>query len=455
MKYKKIISGMLAAVVVAGSMQGSVVANATEVQKVKQNTVVNATVASEFEFDEKTSAITKYLGSEAQVIIPDVINGNDVETIGEDAFASNEYIKEVVIPDGVTAIETEAFMNCPNLKTVSIPSDIASIDPLAFFMCENLENINLGKKLTEIQTNTFYGCSNLKKIAIPNTVTYICDYAFMGCTSLENVAVSNSVVTIGAGAFRDCDNLKEISIPSTVKEIEAEAISGNKVTIVCEKGSEAESFAKENKISVKTVDKVNNITADADLVSGVAVPTETPEVTKASDVAEYTITYVLSGGKISGNKVTSYDGKVNVSLPKAVKKGYTFAGWYKESNYKTKVTAIKKGTTGNIKLYAKWDKVKKPSKPAISSVKNSKSKKITVKLKKKVSGAKGYEMIYSTDKKFKKSAKTVRFSSLSKTVSKLKKGTTYYVKVRAYKLDSTNNRVNGAYSSVKKVTIKK
>lgn len=99
--------------------------------------------------------------------------------------------------------------------------------------------------------------------------------------------------------------------------------------------------------------------------------------------------------------------------------------------------------------------MKKPSKPAISSVKNSKSKKITVKLKKKVSGAKGYEMIYSTDKKFKKNAKTVRFSSLSKTVSKLKKGTTYYVKVRAYKLDSTNNRVNGAYSSVKKVKIKK
>lgn len=455
MKYKKIISGMLAAVMVAGSLQGSVVANAAEVQTIKENTVVNATASSAFEFDERTATITKYLGSETQVIVPDVINGNDVETIGEDAFASNEYVKEVVIPDGVTTIETEAFMNCPNLKTVSIPSGMTTIEPLAFFMCENLENINLGKKLTEIQANTFYGCASLKKIAIPNTVTDIYEYAFMGCTSLEKVAIPNSVTYIGNGAFRDCTNLKELSIPSKVKEIGKEAISGSKVTIVCEAGSVAESYAKENKVAVNVVEKINNVTAEADLLPTIVVPTEAPEVTKAPEVVSYTIKYVLNGGKISGEKVTSYNGKTNVSLPKATRKGYDFVGWYKDSKYKTKVTAIKKGTTGNLKLYAKWEKVKKPSKPAISSVKNSKSKKMTVKLKKKVSGAKGYEMVYATDRKFKKNDKTVRFSNLSKTVSKLKKGKTYYVKVRAYKLDSANNRVYGAYSSVKKVTIKK
>jgi uncharacterized repeat protein (TIGR02543 family) len=457
MKYKKIISGMLAAVMAAGSLQGAVVAEASQVKKIKVNTVANATEASAFEFDEDTATITKYLGSDAQVIIPDVIDGNDVETIGEVAFASNEYVKEVVIPEGVTTIEGEAFLNCPNLETVSIPNKMVTIEPLAFFMCENLETINLGQKLTEIPENAFYGCSDLKKIALPNTVKEIYEYAFMGCSSLEKVAIPNNVTHIGMEAFKDCDNLKEISIPSKVKTIEAGAISGSNVTIVCEEGSVAESYAEENKIAVKIVDEVNNVTADADLAPCVNVPTVTPEpeVTEAPEKTTYTIQYVLEGGKISGKKVESYDGKSNIALPKATRRNYTFLGWYKESTYKTKVTAIKKGTTGNLKLYAKWEKVKKPSKPTISSVKNNKSKKITVKLKKKVSGAKGYELIYATDRKFTKNEKTVRFTSTSKTISKLKKGKTYYVKVRAYKLDSANNRVYGAYSSVKKVKIKK
>ena len=38
---------------------------------------------------------------------------------------------------------------------------------------------------------------------------------------------------------------------------------------------------------------------------------------------------------------------------------------------------------------------------------------------------------------------------------KLKKGKTYYVKVRAYKKDSANSKVYGSYSAVKKVKIKK
>ena len=40
-------------------------------------------------------------------------------------------------------------------------------------------------------------------------------------------------------------------------------------------------------------------------------------------------------------------------------------------------------------------------------------------------------------------------------VSGLTKGKTYYVKVRAYKTDSTGQAVYGKYSAVKKVKIKK
>lgn len=97
----------------------------------------------------------------------------------------------------------------------------------------------------------------------------------------------------------------------------------------------------------------------------------------------------------------------------------------------------------------------KVGKPVIKSVTNKKGKKVKVVLKKKVSGASGYEIKYSTDKKFKKSVKTVRFTGTSKTINKLRKNKTYYVKVRGYKKNSNGNRSYGPYSSVKKVKIKK
>ena len=77
-----------------------------------------------------------------------------------------------------------------------------------------------------------------------------------------------------------------------------------------------------------------------------------------------------------------------------------------------------------------------------------------VKLKwKKVSGAKGYQVVYATNSKFKKATKKTT-AKITLTMKKLKKGKTYYVKVRAYKLDSTGNKVYGKYSKVKKVTVK-
>lgn len=73
---------------------------------------------------------------------------------------------------------------------------------------------------------------------------------------------------------------------------------------------------------------------------------------------------------------------------------------------------------------------------------------------KKVSGANGYEIIYSTSAKFKNRKKTTT-ASLKKTIKSLKKGKTYYVKVCAYKTDSLGYKVYGKYSPAKKIKIKK
>ncbi|MBO4863577.1 MAG: DUF4832 domain-containing protein [Eubacterium sp.] len=103
------------------------------------------------------------------------------------------------------------------------------------------------------------------------------------------------------------------------------------------------------------------------------------------------------------------------------------------------------------------EKVKAPSKVKLKSVKNKKKKKLTVKWK-KIKAADGYEIQYSLKKLNKKNQKKIKTKLTSKTtftIKKLKKNKKYYVRVRAYKLDSAGNKVYGKWSKVKKVKIKK
>lgn len=92
------------------------------------------------------------------------------------------------------------------------------------------------------------------------------------------------------------------------------------------------------------------------------------------------------------------------------------------------------------------------AKTKLSSVKFDKKKKIvTVKWKKNTKG-KGYEVEYSTDKKFKKSVKTVKISknkTVKTTVKKLKKGT-WYFRIRTVK-----GKKYSGWSTVKKVKVTK
>ena len=101
---------------------------------------------------------------------------------------------------------------------------------------------------------------------------------------------------------------------------------------------------------------------------------------------------------------------------------------------------------------SKTVKVKAPSKVKLTSAKNGKGKKLTVKWK-KVTGAKGYQLQYALNKKFKKK-KSIQTKKTKYTIKKLKKKKTYYIRVRAYKMNG-KKKVYGKWSTVKKVKIKK
>lgn len=76
----------------------------------------------------------------------------------------------------------------------------------------------------------------------------------------------------------------------------------------------------------------------------------------------------------------------------------------------------------------------KQKKTSISEL-TAKKKAITVSWKKQTKGVKGYEIQYSTNKKFEENVKTVKIGkakTTKKTIKKLKSGKKYYVRIRTY-----------------------
>lgn len=166
----------------------------------------------------------------------------------------------------------------------------------------------------------------------------------------------------------------------------------------------------------------------------------------------YHITYKLNKGRNSTANPSVYTSGQSVKLRKPDRKGCQFSGWYRDRKFKKKITRILKGTKGNLTLYAKWSRIKTGK---VEKLELSYKKKGKLKVSfKKVSRASGYQIVYADNKKFKKSHKIdVNRNRTSRTISKLKKGS-YYVKVRAYKMDSRDKRMYGTYSIVKSVRIK-
>ena len=174
------------------------------------------------------------------------------------------------------------------------------------------------------------------------------------------------------------------------------------------------------------------------------------EITASNKYASYSTTArkVALGASATGGDLTYESSISGVKVTKAgkVKLPAKFSGT-------VKITITAAGD--NYKTATKTVKVIVPSAPVISSVKNSGTKKITVKWN-KVSGVSGYQIQIAKNKNFKsaKSVDVAKAGTVSKTISKLAKNQTYYVRIRSYKTFGGKTYYS-AWSARKSVKVKK
>lgn len=287
MKLKKVAVTVLAAAVLAAAPATvarfsplSVTANAA-----------NALTEGDYEYSVNengdTVTITKYVGTDTEVVIPSTLGGKPVTVIGTQAFYKCTSLKSVTIPDsvteigggglafayctsltsvtipnGVTEIGSQAFYNCTSLKSIAIPDSVTVIrgNGGIFEFCTSLEEIIVGENndnysssdgvlfnkyktkliyypegkgttytipssVTEIEAGAFQTSETLTSVTIPDSVTTIGNGAFYRCTSLKSVTIPDSVVTIGEGAFFQCTSLTHVTIPNSITTINRQTFS--------------------------------------------------------------------------------------------------------------------------------------------------------------------------------------------------------------------------------------
>ena len=353
---------------------------------------------------------------------------NTLKTIGEFAFMFCTLTKDTVIPDGVTTIEKEAFYNATLEKGFKLPDSVEVIGenalaagPLAVTQISS--TFVLPKNLKKIDAAAFWGVG-LKKVTLPDGLEYIGFEAFFS-NQLTDVVIPGTVKTIDDEAFH-YNELKTATIPASVKTIGENAFTGTNgstddLTIITTKNSAADKYAKANDINVR-----------------------------------YDKTVALA--TVTGLKAQSYTGKAVKPTPtvkfegKTLKKGTDYTLSYKNNKKVGLASVIIKGKGKYSGTLTKVFKIN-PKKVTISKAKYKAPKRISLKYKKSAT-ADGYEILYSTSKKFAaKKTTTINTNKLSKTISKLKSGKTYYVKVRAYKTVK-GITYYGNFSKTKKVRIK-
>ena len=370
----------------------------------------------------------------------------DYTYVGDSVFKKyGDDIYKVIIQEGITRIGDHVFGS----YSKSYSGEFTKI-----------QSVTIGKSVQEIGDSAFVGTSGMFSIDIPGNVRTIGKGAFWG-SAVRSVTLHQGLKTIGEDAFRNT-SLTSVVLPDGLSSVESSAFSGSKITTVSvpEHITIIKSYAFGG---VSATFASMDVTIGANAFgsnSSFRVEHGSSAETYAKNYGlnltyiqhEYNIHLNACGGQISSADKTVLSDTYVGSLGTPVKKNALFLGWYTASVGGSQYTSTTIMPANNVTLYAHWEKVSvgRCRRPSAVNVKTRKAV-ITVR---PVSYVKGYEFSWSTRRDMKK-AKVKRTHSTRITISRLTKNKTYYIRVRAYRNDSTGKRVYGKWSDIRTLRIKK
>ena len=190
--------------------------------------------------DTREIMLTGYTGDESVVVLPDSIDGLPVTVIDENAFAEQDGISALYIPDSVTTIGLGAFKKCTALETLRTPVievqehpyfgalfGAASYEINASEVPDSLTAVILGDGIQSIPAYAFFDCNSITCVRLPKTLTAMESFAFWGCSSLEYLNLADTALqSIGSRALTDCMALLRFDLPATVTSIGEGVLEG-------------------------------------------------------------------------------------------------------------------------------------------------------------------------------------------------------------------------------------
>ena len=416
------------------------------------------------------------------------------------AFQDHGGILSVIFPDTLKSIGGYAFYNCDDLTNVMIPASVTEIEDGAFECCRNLvitgypgsfaetyaRNHDIpfkvipksikNAKVSGVISKSYTGNPQIQSpfvtldgITLKNNTDFKVSYK-------NNTNVGTATMTItGIGNYKDTIT-KTFKINKAYQSITAKAaassIAVGKTTSVSITGAKGTKSFESSDTTIATVDKttgkvtakkIGKVTITASSAATVNYKAASKTVTiKVVPAATTSLTAAnqATGIKLTWKKVTGATGyKVyrGSTLIKTITSGstVTYADTKANTNggkYTFKIVPTSSYGNGLSKSLTTY----RVARPAISSVANSATKKMTVKWGKNAKGS-GYQIHYCTDKTFKSGNKSVSITSastVSKVIGSLTKGKTYYVRIRTYKTVGSTKYFSG-WSPVKSVKISK
>ena len=231
--------------------------------------------------------ITGYDGDDAELTVPDELDGYPVQEIGEDAFSFCNSLTSVILPDSLSSIGDDAFSRCSFLTSITLPDSLTSIGGNPFSGCSSLAEIDVSpdnpvfvqidgvlyEKATKtlicypagkagdsfavpdgilvIGDDAFSFCNALTSITLPDGLASIGDFAFSGCYSLTSVTLPDGLTSIGDLAFFYCSSLTSATLPDSLTSIGYFAFMGcpGDLTLIVSQDSYAHQYAIDNGLS--------------------------------------------------------------------------------------------------------------------------------------------------------------------------------------------------------------